>query len=53
MDLFHAFTGKPHPNRPEAETRTERYQKLRARLEAQKARLSATPDPEPEEPTDP
>ncbi len=39
-DVFHAFTGKPHPGRPEAQTRQERYTALRARLEAQRARLT-------------
>lgn len=36
-DLFQAFTGEAHPARPQA-TAT-RYGDLRARLEAQKARL--------------
>lgn len=39
-DLFHAFTGKAHPRRPEAQTRSERYRALRSRLEAQRARLN-------------
>lgn len=48
-DLFQAFTGTPHPNRPQpaSESKSSRYRELRARLEAQKARLRAAPDPEP------
>lgn len=38
-DVFHAVTGKPHPHRPEAQTRSERYRALRDRLEAQRSRL--------------
>jgi hypothetical protein len=41
-DLFHAFTGKPHPSRPEPGKRA-RYSDLRRRLEAQRARLNPTP----------
>lgn len=37
-DLFHAFTGEIHPSRPKPQG-TSRYSELRARLEAQKARL--------------
>ncbi|WWV91847.1 tail assembly chaperone [Microbacterium phage phiMiGM15] len=40
-DVIHALTGKPHPARPEAMTRTERYKNLRARLEEQRARLTS------------
>jgi hypothetical protein len=39
-DLFLALTGKPHPARPSATTRSERYRNLRERLEAQRARTS-------------
>lgn len=49
-DLFHAMTGTAHPNRPSATSGPKRYAALRARLEAQRARLAppaeaATPDP--------
>jgi transcriptional regulator of met regulon len=37
-DLFHAFTGNPHPARPQPKTES-RYAKLRKSLEAQKERL--------------
>ncbi|QOP65075.1 tail assembly chaperone [Arthrobacter phage Adumb2043] len=39
-DLFHAFTGEVHPSRPKPQG-ASRYSELRARLEAQKARLHA------------
>lgn len=39
-DLFQAFTGEIHPARPKPKT-ASRYDKLRAALEAQKARLHA------------
>ncbi|UIW13268.1 tail assembly chaperone [Arthrobacter phage Crewmate] len=39
-DLFHAFTGEVHPARPKPQG-ASRYAELRARLEAQKARLHA------------
>jgi hypothetical protein len=35
-DLYHALTGEAHPNRPKGPSR---YSGLRARLEAQRARL--------------
>ncbi|UIW13431.1 tail assembly chaperone [Arthrobacter phage Amyev] len=37
-DLFHAFTGEVHPSRPKPQG-SSRYAELRARLEAQRARL--------------
>ncbi|CCQ44311.1 putative uncharacterized protein [Pseudarthrobacter siccitolerans] len=37
-DLFQAFTGEVHPARPKPQVES-RYSKLRAALEAQKARL--------------
>lgn len=42
-DLFHAFTGTPHPARPTQSggSKAKRYAALRARLEAQRARLEA------------
>lgn len=44
-DVFHAMTGEPHPSRPEATSRAERYRKLRARLEQQRARVEAPAPP--------
>lgn len=39
-DIFHAFTGKPHPARPQPDI-SAHYTKLRARLDAQKERLKS------------
>ncbi|WP_424936669.1 MULTISPECIES: hypothetical protein [Bacteria] len=39
-DVFHALTGKPHPAKPSAISRADRYRDLRSRLEAQAARLA-------------
>lgn len=41
-DLFHAFTGEPHPSRPTGgKGKSSRYAEQRAALEAQRARLKA------------
>ena len=45
-DLFHAFSGTPHPSRPKPKA-ASRYSSARARLEAQRARLAATSPPSP------
>lgn len=44
-DIYHAFTGQPHPARPkpDAANNSSRYAKLRKALEAQKKRIG-TPD---------
>lgn len=49
-DLFHAFTGEEHPARPKptAGSSANRYGRLRAALEAQKARLHDRPKEAPE-----
>lgn len=41
-DLWHAWTGKPHPSRPEP-PKASRYASLRERLEAQRQRLGTAP----------
>lgn len=43
-DLYHAFTGNPHPARPkpEAANKSTRYSTLRKALEAQRERLGTT-----------
>lgn len=40
-DVFHALTGKPHPQRPALQTRAERYTSLRERLAEQRSRLNS------------
>ncbi|QIG58545.1 tail assembly chaperone [Arthrobacter phage DrSierra] len=48
-DLYQAFTGEVHPARPKPTSGTsKRYDRLRAALEAQKARLHARPKEAPE-----
>lgn len=42
-DLFHAFTGNAHPARPTGKAKEKRYADLRARLEAQRERMKASP----------
>lgn len=40
-DLYHAFTGEPHPSRPQPKSAdgASRYKRLREALERQKARV--------------
>jgi hypothetical protein len=41
-DLFHAFTGEPHPSRPsQRASKSDRYRAARDRLEQQRARIAA------------
>lgn len=49
-DLYQAFTGEVHPARPKPSSgsSSSRYDRMRAALEAQKARLHASPKEAPE-----